>query len=118
MRELRIAPNLLLAAGILLSTYLAMHTLQASTLAAPLLLALTVLGASVLDAAARGQRARPSIAALIVTLIIPAAWLFMDGCEPRVLAAMLPSFGMAGWAALLPASPKRTRCNLSRRRLA
>jgi hypothetical protein len=113
VRELRLAPSLLLAAGILISTYLAVHALPASTLAAPLLLAMTVIGASVVDAAARDRRVRPSIVALIVALIIPAAWLFMDGCEPRVLAAMLPSFGMAGWAALLPASPRRTCCNLN-----
>ena len=112
MRKLRFAPSLLLAVGILISTYLAVHTLPASTLAAPVLLALTVIGASMVDAAARGQRARPSVAALIVALAIPAAWLFMDGAEPRVLSAMLPSLGAAGWVALLPTSPRRSRCNL------
>jgi hypothetical protein len=111
MRKLRLAPSLLLAAGILISTYLAVHALPASTLVAPLLLALSVIAASVVDAALRGQRARPSAAALIVALAIPAAWLFMDGNEPRVLTAMLPSLGAVGWAALLPASPRRTRCN-------
>jgi hypothetical protein len=113
MRKLPLAASLILAAGILLSTYLAVRALPASTMAAPVLLALAVIGASTVDAAYRRQRALPSAAALIVALAIPAAWLFMDGSEPRVMAAMLPSFGAAGWAALLPSSRRRAHCNPS-----
>jgi len=107
IRSRRVAHGLLLAAGIVLSSLIAVHAARGWIALAPLMLALTALAASALDAAARGEHARPSAAALIMAAALPLACWLLAREDARELARMLPVLGISAWAALLPETPRR-----------
>lgn len=90
MKARSLYPALLLAAGVLLASTLAVQHSSWLVLAAPVALALSVLVADSLDAYLRGGRARPSNGALILAAsFLPAGWIVAVG-EPSQLKPLMP----------------------------
>ena len=98
----KLAPALLIAAGILTSTFAAEHTAASGCLvmSGPFILALAIAGADALAARLSGQPARPSQAALLMGMTVLVAGAIAALRGPSVVIAMLPTFGIVAWIVL------------------
>ncbi len=106
---LDLGPSLMVAAGIIASTFIAVRAGGAGGwfLAGPLFLALVVVGADAWVSRRRGGPARPSWAAVILGGSFLLASLILG--DPRLVKDSLPVLGPLAWITLLrPGSRSRT----------
>ena len=104
-----LGPNILLAAGLLVSTAISVWSSDAGwwVLSGPLLLALTLVAADVLAARSRGISRGPSWSAVISGLSLVLACTLIALLEPAQVAMMLPILG--GGVAVAVLSPDRRK---------
>ncbi len=108
---LDLTPSLLIAAGILVSTYIAGLTEKSGwlVLTAPLLLSLTILAADVLSSRLRGKPSRPSLVALLFAASFLLASLIVIH-NPAMVKMLIPLNGAAGWVSLQRPNKHRNSC--------
>jgi hypothetical protein len=109
---LNLTPSMLMAAGILLSTYVAGLIAKSGwlVLAAPLLLSLVVLAADVLISRLRGKPSGPSIVALLFAGSILLASMIVTLHDPGLVKTLIPVIGATGWVTLLQPNKQRKTC--------
>jgi hypothetical protein len=112
---LNLTPSLLMAAGILASSYVAVHTAKSEwlVLAAPLLLASAILGADVWDSRLRGKLSGPSPAALLLAGAFFLACLSVTLSDPGLVRTLIPILGAASWVALPRPKNERKPCRIA-----
>lgn len=100
---LELGPSLLVAAGVLLSTFVAVRTAEsrAWVLTAPVLLALALVGADILTARLRGEASGPSPAALLLAGAVVFASAILALRDPALVKMFLPITGAGMWVPLL-----------------
>lgn len=110
---LALGPSLLMAVGIVVSTFVAGLAAASGwlVLSGPLLLALMVVGADVLDSRLRGRRSWPSPAAAIVGGASVLAGLIVVR-DPNLVKTLIPLVGMAAWVVLLRPSDRPGACSI------
>ncbi len=98
-----VGPSLIVGAGIIVSTLVAVLAMESKwlVLAAPLCLALTVVGADVLRSRLQGESAGPSPAALLMGGAFLLAGAMVALSEPSLVAAFIPILGSAASVTLL-----------------
>lgn len=101
-------PALLLAAGVLLASFLAVQHSSLLVLAAPLSLAASVLAADALNSRLRYGRARLSPAALILASAFLLASLLVGTQDLALLKQLIPLLG-ASAAVSLPLRPRKPK---------
>lgn len=108
---LGLSPSVIVGAGIILSTLVAVLAGESRwlVLGAPLLLAIVVVGADVLDSRLRGESSGPSPAALILGGSFLLAGLIVTLGDPSLVKALIPVIGAAGWVTLLLRSESRRK---------
>jgi len=108
---LDLTPSLLIAAGILVSTYIAGLTEKSGwlVLAAPLLLSLAILAADVLSSRLTGRPSGPSLVALLLagSFILASLIVIRD---PSLVRILIPLNGAAGWVSLHRPNKYRNTC--------
>ena len=106
-----LTPSLLMAAGILLATYVAGLTEKSGwlVLVGPLLLSLTILAADVLRSRLRGKPFGPSMVALLLAGSFLVASLIVIH-NPAMVKMLIPINGAAGWVALQRPNKRRNPC--------
>jgi hypothetical protein len=116
---LNLTPSLLVGAGILLSSLVAVRATHYGwwVLAGPLLLALAVVSADVLGSRLRGESSAPSPAALLLGgSFLLASWIVALR-DPGLVKSLLPILGAASGVTLLRPAGGRKPCrslNLNR----
>lgn len=106
-----LGPSLVVAAGIIVSSLVAMLAAESGwlVLAGPLCLALAVVSADVLRSRLKGEPSGPSPAALLVG----GAFLLAGGIvalrDPSLVKTLVPVLGPAAWVALLQPRPEGGR---------
>ncbi|MEO6172941.1 MAG: hypothetical protein ABIP02_07480 [Arenimonas sp.] len=95
-------PDLLLGAGIILSTLISTLTMHSSWLvmAGPVLLSLSLLCADVLNGRLQGKFPRPSAPALIMASSLLLAALIVTTRHPHFVAALISIIGASSWVIL------------------
>jgi uncharacterized protein YqgC (DUF456 family) len=108
---LALTPSLLMAAGILVSTYIAGLTQKSGwlVLAAPLLLSLVILAADVLSSRLRGKPSGPSLVALLLAGSFFLASLIVIR-DPTLVKILIPINGAAAWVSLQRPNKQRRTC--------
>jgi hypothetical protein len=109
---LNLTPSLVMAAGIIVSTYIAGPIAKSGwlVLAALLLLLLSVLGADVLGARLRGESSGPSPIALLSAGSFLLAGLIVAFRDPSLVRTLIPVIGATGWVSLLRPNRQRKTC--------
>jgi len=111
-----LTPSLLVAAGIIATTFVAKRAggSEIVVLAAPLMLALTVVGADMLNSRLRGNSPRPSWGALIMGgAVLLSSWILVTR-DPGLVKTLLPLTGTTSWVVLLSrAEDRRKICKSS-----
>jgi hypothetical protein len=110
-----LTPNILVAVGIVVSTFVAGRASGSEwfVLTGPLLLALAVVGADVLNARLRGESSGPSWAALLMGGSCLLAGLIVTLRDPTLVKTLMPMIGMAAWVTVLrPESGSKTCKNI------
>ena len=109
---LELGPNLLVGAGIVAATFVAVLAAGSGwlVLAGPLLLALTVVGADVLSSRLRGKSSRPSWPALLLGSSFLLSGLIVALRDPILVKTLIPVIGVTAWPVLLlrSGSPRKT----------
>jgi hypothetical protein len=107
---LDLGPSLMVAAGIIGSTFIAVRAAGAGgwVLAGPLLLALAVVGADAWGCRRRGGPARPSWAAVILGGSFLLSSLILG--DPGLVKDSLPVLGTVAWITLLRPGSRRRTC--------
>jgi len=107
-----LTPSILVAVGIVASTFVAARAAGFGwlVLAGPLLLALAVVGADVLNARLRGESPSPSWAALIMGGSCLLAGLIVTLRDPALVKTIMPIIGMAAWVTVLRPESGSTAC--------
>ena len=110
---LALGPSLLVAVGIVVSTFIAVLAAESGwlVLAGPLLLALAVVGADVLDSRLRGKPSGPSAAALILGGAFVLAGLIVVR-DPTLVKTLIPIVGVAAWVVLLRPANRPNACRI------
>ena len=100
MKAIRLIPSLILAAGILLATYLDKHPLGAQgDLVSAVTMVTALLGADAVDSLFRYGVATVSWATMIMgSGFLLATWIFR---EAGAMGLLIPSMGAVGWVMLL-----------------
>ena len=100
---LGLSPSLLMAAGLIVSTFTAARAAEFEWLvmAGPLLLAFALVGADVLDSRLRGESSGPSWAALLLGGSILLAGLIVTLRDPRLVKTFIPVMGGAASVSLV-----------------
>jgi hypothetical protein len=103
-----LGPSLVLGAGILISTLLAVRTAPFGrwVLSGPLFLALTVVGADLFRSRLQGRSSSPSWAALLLGGAFLSAGAIVALREPRLVTTLLPITGSAAWVTLVLRRPE------------
>jgi hypothetical protein len=98
-----LSPSILVAVGIVVSTFIAARAAGSGwlVLTGPLLLALAVVGADVLNARLRGASSAPSWAALFMGGSCLLAGLIVTRRDPTLVKTLMPIIGMAAWVTVL-----------------
>ena len=109
---LPLTSSLFVAAGILVSTYVAVHTAKSGwlVLAAPLLLSSAILGADMWNSRLRGKLSGPSPAALLYASSIFLASTIVTLHDPALVKTLLPVIGVTSWITLLQPNKQRKTC--------
>jgi hypothetical protein len=107
-----LGPSLLVGAGIVAATFVAVLAAESGwlVLAGPLLLALTAVGADVLSSRLRGKPLRPSWIALLLGGSFLLAGVIVALRDPSLVKTLIPVIGVTAWPTLLmrPGSPRKT----------
>jgi hypothetical protein len=100
---LELGPSLLVAAGILAATLVAVLAAQSrwGVSGGLMLLALAVVSADVMDSRLRGTAPGPSWAARILVGSFLTAGLMVDLHDPGLVSTLIPTIGVASWVVLL-----------------
>lgn len=100
---LDLGPSLLVAIGILASTFVAVRTADSGwwVLSAPLLLALTVVGADVMGSRLRGLSSGPSWVSLLLGATFLLSGAIMALRDPSLVKLFIPIVGSSAWTSLL-----------------
>jgi hypothetical protein len=100
---LDLGPSLLVGAGIVVSTLIAVLAARSGwlILGGPLVLALAVVSADVMDSRLRGESSGPSRAALLLGGAFLLASAIVALRDPSLVKMLIPVFGAAGWVTLL-----------------
>lgn len=111
----RLGPHLLLGAGIIAASIVALLTEQYGwwVLSAPIVLAFTMMTADMVDARARGESSGPSVEAMILGGTFVLAGAIVAFGDPSLVKMLIPTVG-AGSAAVLLQRP-RIECRGERR---
>jgi hypothetical protein len=98
-----LGPSLVVGAGIIVSTLVAVLAAESGwlVLAGPLLLALTVVSADLLQSRLRGGSSGPSLAALLLGGAFLLAGVIVAFREPSLVPTLIPICGSAAWVTLL-----------------
>jgi hypothetical protein len=106
-----LTPSLLMAAGILVATYVAGLTEKSGllVLVGPFLLSLTILAADVLSFRLRGKPSGPSMVALLLAGSFLLASLIVIH-NPAMVKMLIPLNGAAGWVSLQRPNKHRNTC--------
>jgi hypothetical protein len=110
-----LSSSLLVAVGILVSTFVASRAAGSGwlVLTGPFLLALTIVGADALNARLRGESSGPSWAALLMAGSCLLAGLIVTLRDPAVVKTLMPIIGMAAYVTVLrPESGSKTCRNI------
>jgi uncharacterized protein YqgC (DUF456 family) len=109
---LNLTPSLLIAAGILVSTYVAGLTANSGwiVLVAPLLLSLVILAADVLISRLRGTPSGPSPVALLSAGSILLASIIVALRDPGLVRTLIPVIGVTSWVTLMQPNKQRKTC--------
>jgi hypothetical protein len=109
---LNLTPSLLIAAGILVSTYVAGLITKSGwlVLAAPLLLSLVILATDVLISRLRGTPSGPSPVALLSAGSILLASIIVALRDPGLVKTLIPVIGVTSWITLLQPNKQRKTC--------
>jgi hypothetical protein len=109
---LSLTPSLLIAVGIILSTYIAVHTAKSEwlVLAAPLLLSSAILGADVWASHLRGKPSGPSHAALFLAGAFLLACVSVALANPGMVKTLIPILGAGSWVSLQLPKDQRKGC--------
>ena len=109
-----LGPSLLVGAGIVVASFVAVHATESGAwvLAGPLLLAIAVVSADMLGSRLHGESLGASAAALIVAAAFLVASLIVMSRDPTQVKTLVPSMGAAAWVALL--RPRRPRSSCER----
>jgi hypothetical protein len=112
---LNLTPSLLIAAGILTSTYVAVHTAKSEwlVLAAPLLLSSAILGADMWNSRLRGELSGPSPAALLFVGAFLLACVSVTISDPAIVKTLIPILGAASWVTLPRPKNQRKTCTIA-----
>ena len=108
---LKLGPSLLVAAGIIAATLIAVWTAESGwlVLAGPLFLALAAVGADMWTSRLRGRAAGPSWAALLLgASFLLASWIVALR-DPSLVKMLIPVVGAGGWVTLLGRPEGRCR---------
>lgn len=107
-------PSLVVGAGIVISTLVAVRTADAGSLAltGPLLLALAVAGADMLESWSRGNSSGPSAAALFLGGAILLAGSLVTFRDPNLVKTLLPVMGAPAWIILVRRPGQRKTCKV------
>jgi hypothetical protein len=99
-----LGPSVVVAGGIVLSTFVAALAAKDAwlVLAGPLFLGLAVVGASVWDSRLRGRTARPSAVAWMLAGACVVAGVIVALRDPAAVKELIPTMGVAAWVAMLP----------------
>jgi hypothetical protein len=112
-----LGPSLVVAAGIIVATRVAVLAAEAGWLvmAGPLLLALAVVGADVLYSRLQGKSSGPSRAALLLGGTFLLAGVIVALRDPSLVSTLIPVTGSAAWVTLFLSHPNdgRRACRLS-----
>lgn len=100
---LYLGPKLVIGAGILASTLVALLAAESGwwVLTGPLLLAATVIAADVLDSRLRGDPSGPTRAALLWAGMFLVTGLIVTLRDPSLVKTLLPVIGPAGWLVIV-----------------
>lgn len=100
---LKLIPDLLLGAGIILSTLISVLTVNSAwfVMAGPAVLALILLYAEVLSRRLQGKSPRPSFAAQIMASSLVLAALIVTTRNPNFVATLIPIMGASSWVILM-----------------
>jgi hypothetical protein len=100
---LDLSPSLLVGAGIVVATFIAVRAGESGwlVLGGPLLLALAVVGADALDSRLKGESSGPSWAAVILGVAFLLAGLIVARRDPSLVKTLIPIIGSAAWVTLL-----------------
>jgi hypothetical protein len=107
-----LSASLLVAVGILVSTFVAAREAGSGwlVLTGPLLLALAIVGADVLNARLRGESSSPSWAALFMGGSCLLAGLIVARRDPALVKTFMPIVGMAAYVSVLRPASGRKAC--------
>jgi hypothetical protein len=112
---LSLTPNLLIAVGVLASTYVAVHTAKSEwlVLAAPFVLSSAILGADVWDSRLRGKLSGPSPAALLLAGAFLLACVSVTLSDPGMVKTLIPILGAASWVTLQRSKNQPKTCRIA-----
>lgn len=108
---LRLGPSLLVGAGTVVSTFIAVLAAESGwlVLSGPLLLALAVVSADIWDSRVRRESSGPSVAALILGGAILLAGLIVTLRNPSLVKTLIPVIGGTSYVPLLVRSEGRRK---------
>jgi hypothetical protein len=109
---MEIGLGLIVGAGIIVSTFVAMRTARfgMAVLAGPACLALAMLGADALARRWRGLTPWPSAPAWILSVICVLACTIVALRDPKLVASFVPIIGASSWVTLLFPDRAAARC--------
>jgi hypothetical protein len=112
---LNLTPSLFIAAGILTSTYVAVHTAESEwlILAAPLLLSSAILGADMWNSRLREKLSGPSPAALLFVGAFLLACVSVTLSDPGMVKTLIPILGAASWVTFPRPNKQRKTCTIA-----
>lgn len=98
-----LGPSLVVAAGIVAATFVAVLAAKSGWLvmAGPLLLGLAVVSADVLGSRLRGESAVPSWPALLLGATFLVAGVIVTLREPSLVKTLIPTIGSSAWVLFL-----------------
>ncbi len=109
---LDLGPSLLVGAGVIVATLIAVLAAESGwlVLAGPLLLALAVVSADVVNSRLRGRASSPSWSALFLGGSFLLAGFIVALRDPNLVKPLIPTLGAAAWVTLFlrPEGRRRT----------
>lgn len=106
-----LGPSLLVGAGIIVSTFIAVQTAESWwVMIGPLVLAGTVVGADVMGSRLRGESSAPSWGALLLGVAFVLASVIVALRDPSLVKTFVAVIGPAAWVTVLlrPEGPRKT----------
>ena len=106
-----LGPSVLVGAGIIVSTFIAVQTTESTwwVMAGPLVLAGTFVGADVMDSRLRGESSAPTWGALLLGVVFVLAGVIVALRDPSLVKTLVAVIGPATWVTVLlrPEGPRK-----------